>query len=161
MSHQSTGVMLRPVVPEDLPIIFEHERDPVAIQMAAFAPPDPDDRQAFEAHWAKMLGSPEIIVRTVLLDGRVVGHVACFPMDGNVDVTYWIDRACWGQGVATRALQAFLEEVDIRPLRGRVVTDNVGSRRVLEKCGFEVVGKDRGFAHGRGCEVDELVLSLV
>ena len=38
--------------------------------------------------------------------------------------------------------------------------DNVGSRRVLEKCGFRLVGTDRGFAQARSTEIAELVLGL-
>lgn len=41
----------------------------------------------------------------------------------------------WGS-VATRALAAFLRLVTERPLHAHVAQHNVGSRRVLEKCGF-------------------------
>jgi RimJ/RimL family protein N-acetyltransferase len=43
------------------------------------------------------------------------------------EVTYWIDRACWGQGIATRALGLLLEEISVRPIRARAASDNVGS----------------------------------
>ena len=45
-------------------------------------------------------------------------------------------------------------------MKARVAKDNVPSIRVLERCGFEVVGEERGFANGRGAEIDELVLEL-
>jgi RimJ/RimL family protein N-acetyltransferase len=32
---------------------------------------------------------------------------------------------------------------------------------VLEKCGFVVTGRERGFANARGEEIDEVVLILV
>jgi RimJ/RimL family protein N-acetyltransferase len=38
--------------------------------------------------------------------------------------------------------------------------DNVGSRRVLEKCGFTVIDEQAGFAPARGEEVAELLLEL-
>ena len=41
-------VTLREVQPADLPFFFEHQRDPVAVRMAAFTAADPDDRAAFE-----------------------------------------------------------------------------------------------------------------
>jgi RimJ/RimL family protein N-acetyltransferase len=47
-----------------------------------------------------------------------------------------------------------------RPLRARVASDNVASRRVLEKCGFRVIATDRGFAEARAAEIEELVLRL-
>jgi hypothetical protein len=47
-----------------------------------------------------------------------------------------------------------------RPLHARVASDNVGSRRVLEKCGFRVIATERSFAEARSAEVEELVLRL-
>jgi RimJ/RimL family protein N-acetyltransferase len=42
----------------------------------------------------------------------------------------------------------------------RAASDNVGSLRVLEKAGFRPVGVDRGFAPGRGEEIEETILRL-
>jgi RimJ/RimL family protein N-acetyltransferase len=79
---------------------------------------------------------------------------------GEREVTYWIDRAYWGQGIATQALRALLAEVPERPLYARAASDNAGSLRVLEKCGFRVVAAARGYATARGAEIDETVLML-
>ena len=54
----------------------------------------------------------------------------------------------------------FLEFVTVRPLYARAAKDNIGSRRVLEKCGFVICGEDKGFAHARGAEIEEYVLRL-
>jgi RimJ/RimL family protein N-acetyltransferase len=76
-------------------------------------------------------------------------------------VTYWIGRQDWGQGIATRALKEFLTGIETtRPLSARAASDNAGSIRVLEKCGFTHVGVDRGFAHGRNEETEEAILRL-
>jgi RimJ/RimL family protein N-acetyltransferase len=48
----------------------------------------------------------------------------------------WIGRDHWGNGYATAALRAFLDVEHRRPLHAHVADHNVGSRRVLEKCGF-------------------------
>jgi hypothetical protein len=55
------------------------------------------------------------------------------------EVGYWLGREFWGQGIATQALALFLEEEPTRPLVAHVAKHNIGSRRVLEKCGFVVV----------------------
>ncbi len=153
-------VSIRPVVVSDLALFLDHEQDEQAIHMAAFTPPDPADRDAFMAHWDRLLGNETIIKRTVLHGSAVAGHVASWIQAGDRELTYWIDRAYWGRGVATAALRLFIDEVGMRPLYARVAADNVASRRVLEKNGFEVIGKDRGYANGRGTEVDELILRL-
>jgi RimJ/RimL family protein N-acetyltransferase len=93
-----------------------------------------------------------------LVNGHVAGHVASFIMFGDLEVTYWIDRAFWGQGVATRALMDFLENVQKkRPIHGRAAKDNLGSIRVLEKCGFKYIDEDKGFANARGQEIPEVI----
>lgn len=107
-----------------------------------------------------ILASPDVVTRTVLADGDVVGHVAVYGEPGEREVTYFIDRYYWGRGIATAALWGLLAEVPERPLLARAAADNTGSVRVLEKCGFRVVGEDRGFANARGAEIDELVLRL-
>lgn len=153
-------VLLRAVEEIDLELFFQHQLDPEAIRMAAFTVEDPTDRTAFFARWARFLGSESIVTRTIVVDASVVGHVSSFVQDGDTEVTYWIDRAVWGRGIASQALAEFLTEVTTRPLHARVAKDNVGSRKVLERCGFTIVGEDRGFASGRGQDVEEFLLHL-
>jgi RimJ/RimL family protein N-acetyltransferase len=153
-------VSLRPVHPSDLPLFFRHMSDPEANRMAAFTAEDPTDRAYFDAHWKRILASPDTINRTVLADGEVVGNAAVYGEPGEREVTYFIDRHYWGRGIATAALRELLAEVTERPLLARAAADNTGSVRVLEKCGFKVFGQDRGFANARGAEIDELLLRL-
>ncbi|MFF9080802.1 GNAT family N-acetyltransferase [Streptomyces rubiginosohelvolus] len=152
---------LRPVEDADLPLFFAWMSDPDATRVAAFTAKDPTDRAAFDAHWARIRsGSGGVVMRTAVADGVVVGHVGAYGEPGDRQVTYWIDRAHWGRGLATAALRAFLAETPTRPLHARAAADNLGSRRVLEKCGFVVTGTDRGFAQARGEEIDEVLVTL-
>jgi RimJ/RimL family protein N-acetyltransferase len=153
-------VALRPVADGDLDALFEQMRDPQGIWMAAFTPPDPDDRNAFDAHMARVRSSPDITMRAVICDGRLAGSIASFPADGQTEVTYWIDRALWGRGIATRALALLLELVPARPLYARAASDNAGSLRVLQKCGFRAIGTENSFARGRNEEIEETILRL-
>ncbi|MER7488520.1 GNAT family N-acetyltransferase [Streptomyces sp. NPDC126497] len=153
-------ITLRPVHDSDLPVFYRQLNDPEALRMAAFTPEDPADRDRFDAHWAHLRDSPESVVRTVLGDGDVVGHASVYGEAGEREVTYWVDRTHWGRGIATAALRALLAEVGERPLYARVAADNAGSRRVLERCGFELSGRATAYAPARGAEVDELVLAL-
>jgi RimJ/RimL family protein N-acetyltransferase len=148
------------VHPGDLPAFFRHMSDPEANRMAAITAEDPTDRAHFDAHWKRILATPGNITRSVLADGDLVGHAAVYGEPGEREVTYFIDRSYWGRGIATAALRGLLAEVPERPMLARAAADNTGSVRVLEKCGFKVVGEDRGFANARGAEIDELVLRL-
>jgi RimJ/RimL family protein N-acetyltransferase len=152
---------LREVVEDDLALFFDFQLDPDANDMAAFTAKDPTDREAFTAHWNKIMADPTNIIRTIVCDGQVVGSVSSYEESGKPEVTYWIGRAYWGKGIGTRALTAFLVQVNTtRPIYARVAQDNLGSRRILEKCGFQVIGETKGFANARGEEIEELLLEL-
>lgn len=151
---------LREVRDSDLPLFFAFMSDPQATRMAAFTSADPDDRALFNAHWQRIRASDTVIMRTVLADDVVVGSVGVYGPPAEREVTYWLDRAQWGKGLATAALRAMLDVVPERPLHARAAADNTGSVRVLQKCGFTVTGTDRGYAEARGEETAEVLLRL-
>ena len=156
----TSDLLLRDVIEDDLPIFFEQQLNSDANYMAAFTAKNPADRDAFTAHWNKNLGDATTTNKTILFAGRVVGHIASFERFGKPEVSYWIGKEYWGKGLATRALSEFLRYVRERPIYGRVAKDNIASIRVLEKCGFEISGQDKGFSHARGREVEEYILEL-
>lgn len=160
-ANAETALGLREVEESDLEIFFEFERDPEAIHMAAFTAENPTDWSAFQARWKRILAAPSVIARTIVRGDQVMGSVLSYEESGRPEVTYWVGKPYWGQGVATTGLQLFLETVDRRrPVRARVAKDNAASIRVLEKCRFEVIHESRGFANARGVEIDELELEL-
>ena len=160
-SRSTQDLLLRDVVEDDLPQFFDFQLDPEANHMAAFTARDPTDREAFTAHWKKIMADPELIQKAIVCDGQVVGSIGSYDESGKPEVTYWIGTPYWGQGIATRALKAFLEQVNtVRPIYARVAKDNLGSRRVLQKCGFKVIGESKGFAKARGEEIEELLFEL-
>jgi RimJ/RimL family protein N-acetyltransferase len=135
-----TGIVhLRDVTDGDLPTFFEQQRDPEATAMADFPS---RGRDAFMAHWAKILADPTVITQTILFDGQVAGNVVSWQQSGERLVGYWLGREFWGKGVATQALAAFLGHVRARPLVAYVAKHNRASIRVLEKCGFTRSGEE-------------------
>ena len=155
-------VSLRDVAETDLPIFFDFQRDSAANYMAAFTTRDPTDKEAFAAHWNRILNDDRVLVKTIVFDGHVVGSVATFVDKefGKPEVTYWIGKEYWGMGLATYALTRFLRDMAVRPIYGRAAKDNVASIRVLEKCGFRMFGQSKGFANARGAVVEEVILEL-
>lgn len=155
----STGdrVRLRDFDRDDLPRMFDLQLDPVSNQMAATIP---RTREAFGEHWARCLADPRNTTRAILFDEGFVGYVSCFPLDSEDHVGYWLDRACWGKGIASRALQLLLGEVTTRPLIATVATFNAASLRVLQKCGFALERVELSPASDRHPECEEAVLVL-
>lgn len=160
MTHNPLDIKLRPTEIADLEILFQFQTDKEGGYLAAFMSKDPTDKSAYITRYTKLLADPTINNQTILLDNTIVGSVAKFVMEGDPEVTYWIDRKYWGQGIATKALSRLLAIETIRPIFGRVAFDNFGSQKVLEKCGFVKIGTDRGFANARQEEIEEFIYKL-
>lgn len=144
--------VLREVAEADLSVYLEHQRDPGTAAHVGFRS---SDRDAYMAHWAKALGNPSVLTRTIVCGGVVAGNIGCWETDGRTLVGYWVGREFRGRGLATRALAEFLSIVDMRPLHAYAGKGNLASIRVLEKCGFVEVGE-----RARDEGIDELVFAL-
>jgi RimJ/RimL family protein N-acetyltransferase len=156
-----TSVTLRPLRDEDREPMFDLESERSGADMIAFLPRAPGDREAFDKHWQRIT-SPEtdVLLRSIEVDGSYGGYALSFVVDGQREIGYWVSESLWGRGVATAALRELLAEIDERPLFARVAIDNEGSRRVLEKCGFVIVGEEENFAPRRDHALGAYVLRL-
>ncbi len=133
---------LRDVAFDDLPILFEHQRDPDAVALAAVRSRTWPE---FEQHWReRVLADPRVRMRAIVVEGTLVGYVSAWQREHERMVAYWIDRAWWGRKLASRALALFLRDEPLRPLHAEVAAHNLGSMRVLDKCGFVRTGSHAG-----------------
>lgn len=153
-------IHLRQIVESDLEVFFEHQRDKEANYLVGFGAKNPDDKAAFMEKWKNILLSKAVVSRTIVMEGEVVGYVLTYELEGQVQLAYWIGREYWGKGITTQAVRQFLAQMRKRPIYGRVAFDHIASRKVMEKCGFKRVGKERGYANARGQEIEEWVLRL-
>lgn len=132
-------IELRYVTSSDLPILFEFQREPEGNAMAALPARDLHD---FMAHWRKILNEPACTLMAVTVNGSVAGNIGSWSQDDKRLVGYWLGKQFWGQGIATVALSKFIGQWCDRPLYAYAAKHNAGSIRVLEKCGFVLVGED-------------------
>jgi len=151
------NLRLRPVTEADLPILFEHQRDPEAALMAVFPPRDSD---AFLAHWRLIIADPSKLALAITDEETVLGYVASFDTDDVRLLGYWIGREYWGRGIGRSAVALFLETETTRPLYAHVARTNVASVRILEHCDFKVVGSTTAAARTGGDEIEEIVFLL-
>jgi RimJ/RimL family protein N-acetyltransferase len=155
------ATVLRPLADDDLDRLFVWENDDRAVKMAAFTRADSSDRRSFDAHYHRIQDNPDCTVLAVDDDGVLVGMVGSFPSEVGREVTFWIDPGRWGGGLASAALQSFLDVEPTRPLFARVAEHNAGSTKVLRRAGFVQVGDaERSWAEGLGREVGETVHRL-
>lgn len=153
MSNQLT---LRNVTTADLPILYAQQLDPEATAMAAFPS---RDEAAFMAHWQKIMAYENSLIKVISYDEEVAGYILSWEMFGELEVGYWLGKTFWGKGIMTQALAEYIRLVQTRPLMAHVAQHNIGSRRVLEKCGFKLIGEDK-YTNPAGVEVAEFVLRL-
>lgn len=140
MSEMSAPVVsLRAVEDGDLPLFFAWQADEESFRMAAVPA---RDAEAFGAHWAKIRANPDSTLRTIVADGVVVGNAVSWTGDEGRMLGYWVGKEHWGRGIASTALRLYLEVDRHRPMLATVAEHNAGSRRVLEKAGFQHVSRE-------------------
>ncbi len=160
MTNNKPNIKLRPPEVSDLETLFEFRLDKESVYLAAFMSNDQTDKVAYITKHTKLLNDPNVNNQTILLDDIIVGSISKFVMEGDTEITYWIDKAFWGQGIALKALRDFLAIETSRPIFGRVAFDNFGSQKVLEKCGFVKVRTEIGYANTRKSEIEEYIYLL-
>ncbi|KAA5532147.1 GNAT family N-acetyltransferase [Taibaiella lutea] len=153
-------IILRKTVITDLPFFFIFQLDDEANHLAAFTSKDPTDETAYLQKYSKFLNDKTINMQTIMVNNIIVGSIAKFEIEGEAEITYWIDKKFWGNSIATKALKTFLKSENTRPIFGRVAFDNFGSQKVLEKCNFIRIGMARGFANARQSEIEEFIYKL-
>ena len=149
--------VLRDVEPSDVDVFFEHQSDPESAAMAVFPA---RDRDAVGAHWRRLLADHSLVTRTIVADGAVAGNIGCWTQDGLRLVGYWVGRDFWGRGLATTALAELAAEIPERPLHAWVAATNVGSIRVLEKCGFVEIDRHAEHNERVGRVIEEILYRL-
>ena len=95
----------------------------------------------------------------VCVDDRAVGSIGAFRRDNihcrTAELGYYLAEEYWGQGIMTGAVRTLCEklfaETDILRIFAEPFVYNTGSRRVLEKAGFQLEGilKCNAFKNGQ------------
>jgi RimJ/RimL family protein N-acetyltransferase len=104
----------------------------------------------------------------ISVDGQMVGAVSLKNIShsmGYAEIGYGVAESHQGKGIATAAVRLLVEkifhETDLRRLLAYVHEENIASRRVLEKLGFQEEGLLREHYVIRGVPVNEVLYSLL
>jgi RimJ/RimL family protein N-acetyltransferase len=80
----------------------------------------------------------------VTLEDALIGVCGVDRREDGPEVGYWLGVPYWGQGYATEAVRAVIDDafgrLDYAMLQSGARVSNPASRRVLEKCGFQWTG---------------------
>lgn len=80
-----------------------------------------------------------------------IGYTVCAqsPAGKRVEIGYFTYPAFWGRGYVTEALEGLIQyafcEDSVYRMDGTCIKENIGSRKVMEKCGFTFEGERRQF----------------
>ncbi len=141
----TTGrLVLRLPEPEDAkPFAGVANNMAIASQMSSLPHPYSEKNAESWIAATRANADPQKISLVITLkDGTIAGATGIAPMDnGEPEISYFIGQSHWGKGLATEAAQAIIDHafavLDIERIVGRCGSTNSGSRRVLEKCGFQ------------------------
>lgn len=128
-------LVLRPWEPEDAEALFRHASHPCVGPRAGWPPHT--DMEESQRIISDVLMAPEEYAIT--LGGAPIGSVGLH-LPGPPELGYWVAADYWGQGIATEAARAVLDQaftdLGIPEVTATVADDNVASQRVLYKLGF-------------------------
>ena len=151
MPLQTARLRLEPMTAETARAILAGDMAWLAAAGLAAADGWPHDDTADGLAMAVKAGYPPGWLVTAA--GAVIGDCGTHgPVDqaGRVEIGYGLAAPSRGQGYGTELVAAItgwlLSQPGVRQVRAHTLTDNMPSRRVLEKAGFTYVGLDEGEA---------------
>lgn len=138
-------IELRPRGLAEAKLYFEKTDDP---EISAMLPRGADSlEEAVAKYQESQKPGASSYGRTIAADGRYVGDVWCYGMEKGGDPEMMLsfcvfEKTLWGKGVATKAVELFLKEVEekfgLETAGAFCYLRNRASLRVLEKNGFAV-----------------------
>ena len=173
MNHQGTKVLhtalltLRPFTVQDAPAMFAGwANDPEVTRYLSWTPHgDLEVTRALLTLWEEEAKQPNNYNWAIELAGELVGNISLLKVNDfheRAIIGYCMGKAWWGKGIMTEALKEVLryafEEVGFYHLEGDHAAQNIGSGRVMEKCGLRLVGTMHGSFRMHSGERGDLVI---
>jgi len=139
-------VKLREFLVRDTQAMIDHLNDVRVTQYITSAIPQPYSQQDAMGWIELAQGDP--LIQAIEHDGIIIGcisaSVGAFEYNRSAEIGYWLGYSFWNQGLATQAIEQFVERIfkhtDIERIFCSVVSENGASIRVLEKNGFSLDG---------------------
>jgi len=148
MILETKRLFIRPIEPGDKEAVFSYRSQREVNKYQGFIPEVLSDVERFIANTAKEINTPGTWFQLVLIlkeTGTLIGDIGLhFPEADNlpdtVEIGYTLDSAFHGNGYATEALLAIIENMKTslgkKTFSASVEPENAPSIRVLERLGF-------------------------
>ena len=126
--------------------------------MAAFARDDPNDRNAFVAHMAMVMASPDSCLRAITHDSQLVSTIASYVSEGATQVTYWSIAATGTKGSLHGRSACFSRRSRFGRSEPVPRATTLGLYGSFRREGFHPIGTEVSFAPGRDTAIQETIL---
>jgi len=159
---------LRPFRAGDLPALVRHANDHEVWRFLRDRFPNPYTPRDGE-EWLKLVARQAPPLNFAIEErGEAVGGIGLVPGTDvdrvSAEVGYWLGRAVWGRGLATRAVKSLtpwaFATFDVTRLFATPFSFNPASARVLEKAGWRREGVLRSAVVKEGRVADLLVYAI-
>ncbi len=148
---ETDRLLLRTFTIEDAPLIYNLNLDPEVIRYTL------DPLRDIE-HAGEVLEKIILPQYALYNHGRWAVHtkpglefigwcgLKARPERNEIDLGYRFIKVAWGNGYATEAAYACIkygfEKLHLRRIIGRAMSENIGSQKVLVKCGMKYIGEE-------------------
>ena len=148
---ETPRLRFRPFETTDAAMVFPWMTD---VEIQRYMPTGPDyTMEQVEARVARYMGHQEQYgySRQIMFDratGEAIGDAGLLylPASQETELGYRLIKSRWGEGLATEAAAVWLEyafgELGLPEVIAFSHPDNIGSVRVMQKCGFEFLRDD-------------------
>ncbi|MDR1564104.1 MAG: GNAT family N-acetyltransferase [Oscillospiraceae bacterium] len=163
-------ITLRPFNNGDIDALTEYANNSKIANNLRDGFPNPYTREAGVAFLEDANKNPEKQrIFAIDLNGEAVGSIGFFLKDGykrkSAEIGYWLGEPFWRRGIASKSLllltRLAFETFDILRLYAEPYAQNIGSRRLLEKCGYTYEGTLRSSVYKNGLIFDSCVYSIL
>lgn len=161
---------LRPWRLDDAEGFSRHANNPKIIANLTNSFPNPFTAEAARAFISSCLkaGEERQCCRAIVVDGNAVGSIALFLRDDvyckSATIGYLLGEEFWNQGIVSQAIRQLCEECfsryDLVRISAEPYATNLGSRRALEKAGFELEGILKKSVFKNGVILDSCLYAL-
>lgn len=164
---QTERLTLRPFTVEDAPAMFENwANDPAVTRFLTWTPHESAEvTRALLTLWEEESKSPETYNWGIVFEGKLIGNVSLLKVNTlheRAALGYCMGRKWWGRGIMTEAVRTVLrycfEEVGFYRITGEHAARNLGSGRVMEKCGLRYEGTLREYCVLHSGEREDIVI---
>lgn len=162
-------LLLRRHREEDAAVLYEDfGRDPKMFEYSGWNPyATPEMAEETVRRFLNSYEDPHFYGWAVERDGRMIGTIGAYdfdPDEASIEVGCSIARTNWGNGYAGEALAAALDyltqQEGVRTVKAWCAADNIGSKRIMEKAGMQLVSTEEGALEIDGKKYDKLNYEL-